>query len=257
MRAVIAVVAAVVLFFGGLLVYVNVIRDSPDRLDEGDLDAALQISTPTTTGGTGSANAPEPSTSAPAAAPAGRATTVAPADPAPAGMSAWEATDASIVGYRIKEILFGVDTEAVGRTNAVTGTLTFDATTVTAVDFTVDMATVESDDSRRDRQYRDIMSVDEFPTATFTLTAPIEVGTGPVEGAAVQTTATGELTLRGVTNAVTFDVTARVENGQIGVLGSIPVVFADYGIANPSRAGITTEDNGLLEFVLVFAPSGA
>ncbi len=67
--------------------------------------------------------------------------------------------------------------------------------------------------------------------------------------------ATGELTLRGVTNEVTFDLTARLENGRIGVLGEIPVVFADYGISNPSIGGITTEDDGLLEFVLVFAPA--
>jgi len=54
---------------------------------------------------------------------------------------------------------------------------------------------------------------------------------------------------------VTFDVTAQQQNGRIGVLGSIPVVFADYSIANPSFGGITTEDEGLLEFVLVFEPS--
>jgi hypothetical protein len=50
---------------------------------------------------------------------------------------------------------------------------------------------------------------------------------------------------------VTFDVTATLENGRIGVLGNIPVLFSDYGIPNPSFATITTEDNGLLEFILV------
>mgnify|MGYP001823363913 FL=1 len=96
------------------------------------------------------------------------------------------------------------------------------------------------------------MSTDEFPTAEFVLSEPIELGTEAIEGASVETTATGELTLRGVTNPVTFDVTAELTNGRIGVLGNIPVVFADYEIANPSVPGITTEDNGLLEFVLVF-----
>jgi hypothetical protein len=33
------------------------------------------------------------------------------------------------------------------------------------------------------------------------------------------------------------------------------VAFADYEIANPSTGGITTEDNGLLEFILVFEPT--
>ena len=33
------------------------------------------------------------------------------------------------------------------------------------------------------------------------------------------------------------------------------MLFADYGIANPSNGGISTEDNGLVEFVLVFQPA--
>ena len=143
-----------------------------------------------------------------------------------------------------------------GRTTQITGSLVVDGTQVTDAGFVVDVASIESDEGRRDGQFRGrIMSTDEFPTATFTLTEPIELGTEAIEGAVVETTATGDLTLRGVTNPVTFDVSARLENGRIGVLGNIPVVFADYAIANPSVGGITTEDNGLLEFVLVFEPA--
>ena len=162
------------------------------------------------------------------------------------------ATDASQVGYRVQEILFGVDTTAVGRTNQVDGTLTIDGTQVTGVDFTVDVASITSDESRRDSAFRGrVMSADEFPTATFALTQPIDLGATPADGAEVTTQATGDLTLRGVTNPVTFDVTAKQESGLIGVQGSIPVVFNDYGIANPSNGGVQTEDDGLVEFILV------
>ena len=58
-----------------------------------------------------------------------------------------------------------------------------------------------------------------------------------------------------MTRSVTFDVTAEAGDDRIGVLGNIPVQFADYEIDNPSTSGITTEDNGLLEFVLVFEPA--
>ena len=168
----------------------------------------------------------------------------------------WNVTDASQLGYRVKEVLFGVDTEAVGRTNQITGTLTIDGTRVTQAQFTVDVASITSDESRRDGQFTGrIMSTAEFPTAVFTLTEPIELGTAPAEGVEVAATASGDLTLRGVTNPVTFEVTAQLANGRIGVFGNIPVVFADYRIANPSIAGITTEDHGLLEFVLVFEPA--
>ncbi len=54
---------------------------------------------------------------------------------------------------------------------------------------------------------------------------------------------------------MTFEVTAQANGQLIGVLGSIPVLFSDYGIDNPSFAGVTTEDNGLVEFVLVFEPA--
>jgi polyisoprenoid-binding protein YceI len=96
------------------------------------------------------------------------------------------------------------------------------------------------------------MNADEFPTATFVLTEPIDFGRIPVGDEQITATATGELTLRGVTNPVTFEVTAQTTGGRIGVLGSIPVVFEDYGIENPSFGVVKTEDNGLVEFVLVF-----
>jgi polyisoprenoid-binding protein YceI len=160
------------------------------------------------------------------------------------------------VGYRVEEVLFGVNTTAVGRTNEVDGSLKIEGTAVTNVDFTVDVASIASDESRRDSAFRGrVMSADEFPTATFALTQPIELGVEPADGVEVTSPVTGELTLRGVTTPVSFDVTAKQENGRIGVQGSIPVLFSDYGIANPSNGGITTEDNGLVEFVLVFEPA--
>jgi polyisoprenoid-binding protein YceI len=256
---VIGAIAAVVLFFGAIFLYAKVLNDSPDEFSAADLDAALSQGADEST--------TEPAVASPATDPYGGTTTepsapgsdpVSGTNPTTAGAAGgtWTATDASEVGYRVEEILFGVDTTAVGRTNQVTGSLTIEGTQVTAVDFEVDVASIASDESRRDSQFRGrIMSADEFPTATFSLTEPIELGTEPGDGVEVDATATGELTLRGSTQPVTFDVVAKQENGLIGVQGSIPVLFSDYGIANPSFGGITTEDNGLVEFVLVFRPA--
>jgi polyisoprenoid-binding protein YceI len=245
-------VSALVVVAVGVFVWYVFIRDVEEAFDESDLAAALEVDGTTPDGTTPDATTPD------AAAPdvtAPDATATAPAA-GEAATGTWRVTEESELGYRVKEVLFGVDAEAVGRTNQVTGSLSIEGTAVTSVELVVDVASIESDDGRRDGQFRGrIMSTDEFPEATFVLTEPIELGTEPVEGAEVQATATGELTLRGVTNPVTFDLTARLENGRIGVLGSIPVVFADYDIANPSFGGITTEDAGLLEFVLVFAPA--
>jgi polyisoprenoid-binding protein YceI len=255
-----------VLGYGAIFLYAEVLNDSPDEFDASDLDAALADGTAGSTpsgpvapdgAATPTAGAPDASTrgtDAASASPTPPATTGPPADAA--GRQSWTLTDASEVGYRVQENLFGVDTEGVGRTNQVTGDIVIEGTRVVSGGFVVDVASMESDDDRRDRQFRGrIMSTDEFPEATFTLTEPIELGREPGEGVEVTTTATGELTLRGVTNPVTFDVTAEQQSGRIGVLGSIPIVFADYSIANPSMAGVSTEDDGLLEFVLVFEPA--
>jgi polyisoprenoid-binding protein YceI len=260
---VLGLIAAVVLFFGAIFLYAKVLNDSPDEFTASDLDEALSQDAGVAPGTVATAEPPvaatspdagtTPATEAPAAGDVTPATSGAASG---AATSNWAATDASQVGYRVEEVLFGVNTTAVGRTNSVSGSLVIDGAAVSAVEFSVDVASISSDESRRDNQFRGrIMSADEFPTATFALTQPIELGVEPADGVEVQAQATGELTLRGVTNPVTFDVNAKQDNGLIGVQGSIPVVFADYGIANPSNSGITTEDHGLVEFVLVFEPA--
>ena len=149
------------------------------------------------------------------------------------------------------------DTTATGRGNEIDGSITIAGTTVTEGSFTVQVASITSDRSQHDGQFTGrIMQTSQFPTATFTITQPVDLGTIPADGEQVTASVTGDLTLHGVTNSVTFDVTAQTDGTTIGVLGEIPIVFADYGIDNPSTGFVTTEDNGLLEFILVFTPAG-
>jgi polyisoprenoid-binding protein YceI len=166
----------------------------------------------------------------------------------------WDVGSGSIVGYRVSEVLLGQSATAVGRTTSVAGHLTIQDTTVTTGTFSVPMATVHSDKSQRDAQFDGrIMDVAQFPTGTFTLTTPIGLAPLAASGVIKQYTAHGKLTLHGTTRAVTFTLTAERKGAQIEVAGQIPVLFADYNIQNPSFAGfVTTQDNGLLEFLLVF-----
>ena len=141
----------------------------------------------------------------------------------------------------------------------LSGTCAFDAGDLTTARFTLEIDTTSlwSDTEKLTGHLKspDFFEVNEFPTATFALSQPIELGAEPADGVEITTTVAGELTLRGVTNDVTFELTAKQDGERIGVLGNIPVVFADYEIATPSAPGITTQDNGLLEFVLVFEPT--
>ena len=166
----------------------------------------------------------------------------------------WKVASGSVVGYRVDEVLFGQSNVAVGRTDSITGSMTAAGTRVTAASFTADMTTVTSDESRRDEQFDGrIMEVSSYPTATFSLTRPIALGSIPAAGVRSTYTATGDLTLHGVTKQVTFAVAGRLSGSSVQIAGSIPITFADYGISNPSFPPVvTTEDHGLLEFSLVF-----
>jgi polyisoprenoid-binding protein YceI len=163
----------------------------------------------------------------------------------------WTVADGSQAGYRVKEILFGQDTTAVGRTGKVTGKVAIAGTKITGGTVTVDMASVQTDKSGRDQQFRDnLMSVAQYPTSTFTFTAPVDFGTVPGLGQKVTVKASGELTLRGQTKQVQIDLSTVRNNDNIQVQTSIPVAFADYGIQKPNIPGITTEDKGVVEVLL-------
>jgi polyisoprenoid-binding protein YceI len=170
----------------------------------------------------------------------------------------WTVADGSQVGYRVKEILFGQSAEAVGRTEEVTGSITIEGSTVTTASFSVDMATVTSDERRRDNQFRGrIMDTSTYPTATFELTEPITLAAIPAEGVTGTATATGKLTLHGVTRTIAFKLSGRRNASAIEVSGSIPIQFGDYNIENPSFGPAQTGDDGTLEFLLRFERSSA
>jgi polyisoprenoid-binding protein YceI len=159
-------------------------------------------------------------------------------------------------GYRFDEELASIGaTTAVGRTPDVSGTMTVTETEVTAVDIEVDMTTLQSDQDRRDNAIRSRgLETDTFPTGTFTLTEPLAIPEDIDSGAEVQSVATGELTLHGVTNEVTVDLDARLVGDQAVVVGSSPVALTDYGIEPPTGAAVLSVDNeGEFEFQVFFS----
>jgi polyisoprenoid-binding protein YceI len=163
--------------------------------------------------------------------------------------------DPTFVGYRVDEVLAGLNSTAVGRTQAVTGSLVVTGTTVESASFTADLTKLASDESRRDNRLRSIgLEIDTFPEATFTLTAPVDLGSEPAVGVPFTVTATGDLTLHGVTQSVSIELEGQLQqDGTVVVVGTLPILFADYGIEKPDVAGfVTTEDNGSLELSLLF-----
>jgi len=199
--------------------------------------------------------APAPLTLSSPAAPTSGATTGT-STSARATNGSWAVAAGSVVGYRVKEVLFGQSNVAVGRSSSITGSITASGTTITGGSFTVDMTTVQSDQTRRDDQFNGrIMDTASYPTGTFVLTQPISIGTVPASGVEQTYQARGNLTLHGTTRAVVFTVKARFTGSAIQVLGSIPITFADWNIPNPSFGPVSTDDHGILEFAVNFVHS--
>jgi len=228
-----AAAAVVVLAVGGTFLYIHVIS--------GPAPAPLGLKSAGS--GTGSAGAGGSATAGESAA-----TPVA---------GTWNIAKGSVVGYRVKEVLFGQNHVAVGRTSAITGHITISGTTVSAGTFTAAMATIKSDESERDVQFRGrIMDTSAYPTGTLALARPIALAPLPAPGVVKTYTVTAGLTLRGHTRTVTFPLSAERTSGEIELSGSIPVLFADWDIPNPSFTGfVTTQNHGVLEFLLKLARS--
>jgi polyisoprenoid-binding protein YceI len=164
----------------------------------------------------------------------------------------WNVGTGSQAGYRVQEVLVGQNATAVGRTSKIWGSMSISGSTVTKASFTVDMASVVSDQSQRNARFDGpIMDVSQYPTATLTLSAPIELGTIPADGAVEHDNATGALDMHGVTKSVSFPVTAERVASGIDVLADIPITFSEWNIANPSVGGfVTTANSGTLEVLL-------
>ena len=161
----------------------------------------------------------------------------------------------SFVGYRVNETLANNNANtAVGRTPQVSGSLTLAGSSITSVDVTANLTQLESDDDRRDGRLRDqAIETSRFPEATFHLTSALALGAVPVDGKTIEVTATGELTLHGVTRTVTVPLQARLSGDVVTVTGSIDILFADYSIERPtSFAVLSIEDHGIMEFQLHF-----
>ncbi len=165
----------------------------------------------------------------------------------------WTVAAPSSAGYRVEEIIAGQPKTAVGRTSTVDGTFTIAGGQVTAAEINVDLASMVSDEARRDAQFRGrIMATDEFPVATFTLTESFALTDGQAAEKSVEDVQVkGSLSLRGTELPTVFSITGRVDGDAITLVAKTEIVFADYGIPNPSIGPVSTEDRGTIEVALV------
>jgi polyisoprenoid-binding protein YceI len=247
----IVAIAVVAVAVGGFIVYDQVLR--------GDSIAALSLpsAAPTTVASSATSTPSAASSTVPAAT---ASTAAGSTDGAVAGT--WTVpAGSSQAGYRVREQLANLpaESDAVGRTDQVTGSITLEtngsATSLTAGTITVDTTSITSDESRRDNRLRsEGLETDTYPTATFTLTQPVEVPAAALAGTPSDLTLVGDLELHGVKKSVSIPAQAQLVDGTIQVAGSLSFPLSDFGITAPNIGGfiVSIADEGTLEFLVSF-----
>lgn len=161
----------------------------------------------------------------------------------------WNVASGSQAGYRIDEVLNNANVTVVGRTDQVSGTATVSGTQLTAATITVDVASIATDSGNRDNYFRGtVMKAGTFPTASFTLTAPVTVPALSSAPAAVD--AKGTLELAGQKRDVTAKLQLVRDGAKVSVSGSIDLVLADFGITAPDLGFVKVENTGKVEFLV-------
>ena len=174
------------------------------------------------------------------------------ADP-PSGVldGEWSVGSGSLAGFRVKETAVGVSNYVVGRTSAVTGTLTVSDDQVNSATFHINLTDVTVN-GKAEPQFQRSLGTAEHPNAVFTLTKSMALGPGFVSGGTATVSATGDLSMNGVSRLVTFTVTSRRSGNEVEVSGSVPIQFSEWAIQGPAGAGFlgSLANNGVAEFLL-------
>jgi polyisoprenoid-binding protein YceI len=162
------------------------------------------------------------------------------------------------VGYRVRERLGSISApnDVVGRSPAVTGTVTIAGGAITGAQIEVDMTRLRTDVEPRDQRMREEgLETSRFPAASFRLTQPVPLGDA-AGGKVVELRLPGTLTLHGVTRPLVFPIQARWDGATIQVAGSAQIRRKDFDLEVPSLVGYRIEDTGVVELELTLTRTG-
>jgi polyisoprenoid-binding protein YceI len=172
----------------------------------------------------------------------------------------WTVASGSQAEYRVSEVFAGTTSshQAVARTSGVSGGVTVTGLEASNLNFTAQLTQLASVDtvqgyqvSNRDRLVQQSLQTSQYPTAVFkagTVTLPADVAAGRQ----VQLSVPGQLTIHGVTKAVTATVTLQVAGAQVQAAGQIKTDMATFNINPPSAPFTTVDRNVEIDVLLNF-----
>jgi len=149
------------------------------------------------------------------------------------------AKDGNEARYRVREQLVNIDfpSDAVGRTTALTGSVLISPDGSIQKDsskFSVDLATIVSDRSMRDRYIRrNSLQTDQYPNAVLVPTGIKGLPNPLPTRGTVTFQLLGDFTVRGVTKPTTWDVTADITPRDVAGTAVTSFTFGDFQIPMP------------------------
>ena len=198
--------------------------------------------------------APPPATATPE--PAEPAATEPPQLPQPGQVEnvVFVVGEGSEATFTVNEKLNWLDlpNDAVMRTAALSGNVYLDGQP-SVVD--IDLHSLSSDSSRRDGYVRQRMFPND-PVATFTVTDLGQLPNPFAVGEEVSREVAGQLSVRGVTKPITFEVLARLDAEKLFILGRTTFTWAELEIPPPNIPGrIQVKDEVQVEVLLSATPT--
>ncbi len=130
-----------------------------------------------------------------------------------------------------------------GTTNDVNGTLQIDLAAAELGDsqFTVDLVSLATGQNQRDSWIRDnALESNTYPVALFVPTQIVNPPADYQPGQEATFQLVGDMTIRDITNPLTFDVTATLSGDTIQGFGEAKSNMTDWGFDPPSFAGTLT-----------------
>ena len=189
----------------------------------------------------------------PTATPEPEPTTMAePGAPTDVGFTIGEGSEAT---FTVNEKLAWLDlpNDAVMRTVGMAGTIYLDGRP-TVIE--LDMHSMTSDSDRRDGYVRNRMFPDNR-TATFTVSDLGDLPDPLPEGEVIARQVQGELSIKGVTKPIVFDVEARKDPDKLFILGRATFTWDDLELPPPNIPGrIEVKDEVRVEVLLSAVPNG-
>ena len=170
--------------------------------------------------------------------------------------------DETEVRFTLNEVLRGEPKTVVGTSNQVAGQMAVDLADLSTAQIgliQVNARTLATDNNFRNRAIRNvILETDDFEFITFAPTAISGLPDTAVPGAPLTFQIAGDLTIRDVTQAVTFDVTAAaVSETRLAGTAVATVQRADYNLVIPEVEGVADVDEAVrleIDFVATAVP---